>query len=126
MWIVPRSLLKIVAVLIAGCALVGLVLGFQNAPRKGRLPGESVKGESAEALTATDAKPLVEDAPLPQPSQADKKPDVKTTEVDPADGVVATPTAEAPAVVKPATKPAEDKMGDLLDVVTPPPEEPPH
>ena len=126
MWIVPRSLLKIVAALIAGCALVGLVLGFQNAPRKGRLPGESVKGESAEALTATDAKPLVDDAPLPQPLLADKKPEVKTTEVDPADGVVATPTAEAPAVAKPAAKPPEDKMGDLLDVITPPPEEPPH
>ncbi|OXE35279.1 MAG: hypothetical protein CGW95_14870 [Phenylobacterium zucineum] len=70
----PRSLLKIVVVLIAACALTGLVLGFQSAPRKGRLPGESAKGESAEALTATDVKPLVEVTPPPLQVLQDKKP----------------------------------------------------
>jgi len=126
MWSMPRSLLKVVAVLIAACAVAGLVLGFQSAPQKGRLPGESVKGDSAEALTATDVKPLVEDAPLPAPL-VDKKPvEEKTTEVDPTEPQAPATTEAAPAAAKPAAK-AEDKVGDLLDGVTPPPqEEPPH
>lgn len=132
MWSMPRSLLKIVAGVIAACAVIGLVLGFQGAPRKGRLPGESVKGDSAEALTATDVTPLVEDAPPPPPAPEDKKvEEEKQAEVDPADqltptqdGAAATP---APAAPKPGPKPAEDKLGDLLDGVTPPPQDdPPH
>lgn len=128
MWSMPRSILKVVAGLIAACGLVGLVLGFQGAPERGHLPGESPKGDSAEALTATDVKPLVEDAPPPAAEQ--KKPEeVKKTEEDAAEAAdVPVPAPEAPPA-KPATKPAgpDDKVGDLLDGVTPPPqEEPPH
>jgi len=131
MWSMPRSILKVVAVIIAACAVTGLVLGFQGAPRKGRLPGESAKGESAEALTATDVQPLIEDiAPPPPPPEDKKAEEEKPEEADPA---LAT-TPETPPVApstppKPAPKPAgpEDKVGDLLDGVTPPPqEEPPH
>lgn len=127
----PRSILKVVAVIIAACALTGLVLGFQGAPRKGRLPGESVKGESAEALTATDVQPLIEDIAPPPPPPEDKKAEEEKPEVaDPAQATTTeTPPAAAPSPAKPAPKPAgpEDKVGDLLDGVTPPPqEEPPH
>ena len=138
MWSMPRSLLKIVAGVIAACALTGLVLGFQGAPRKGRLPGESAKGDSAAALTATDVTPLVEDAPPPPPAPEDKKvEEEKQAEVDPADAqaaqpdpaVTASPTPAGPKTTptKSGPKPADDKLGDLLDGVTPPPQDdPPH
>ncbi|OYU68750.1 MAG: hypothetical protein CFE28_01295 [Alphaproteobacteria bacterium PA2] len=131
MWSMPRSILKVVAVIIAACAVTGLVLGFQGAPRKGRLPGESVKGESAEALTATDVQPLIEDiAPPPPPPEDKKAEEEKPEEADPALATTPeTPAAPTPTPAKPAPKPAgpEDKVGDLLDGVTPPPqEEPPH
>ncbi len=124
MWSMPRSLLKIVAGVLAACALTGLVLGFQGAPRKGRLPGESVKGESAEALNATDVTPFVEDAPPPPPEE--KAPEeVKKDEVDPAEGLPPDATAVQPtAPVKPAV---EDKVGEILEGATPPPQDdPPH
>jgi hypothetical protein len=128
MWSMPRSILKVVAVIIAACAVTGLVLGFQGAPRKGRLPGESAKGESAEAQTATDVQPLIEDiAPPPEDKKAEAE---KPEEVDPALATTPeTPPAATPTLAKPAPKPAspEDKVGDLLDGVTPPPlDEPPH
>jgi hypothetical protein len=132
MWSMPRSLLKIVAGVIVACALTGLVLGFEGAPRKGRLPGESIKGDSAEALTATDVTPIVEDAPPPPPAPEDKKvEEEKQAEVDPADAQATPAVANAPtpaqAPPKPGPKPAEDKVGDLLDGVTPPPQDdPPH
>ena len=135
MWSMPRSILKVVAGLIAACALAGLVLGFQGAPEKGRLPGESAKGDSAEALTATDVKPIVEDAPPPPPEEKkpveEKKPEIDPADPQPAQAEPDTTPAPAPAkpVAKPAGKPAgaDDKVGDLLDGVTPPPQdEPPH
>lgn len=131
MWSMPRSILKVVAMIIAVCAVTGLVLGFQGAPRKGRLPGESVKGESAEALTATDVQPLIEDiAPPPPPPEDKKVEEEKPEEADPAQPTTQeTPPPAPPTPAKPAPKPAspEDKVGDLLDGVTPPPQdEPPH
>ena len=136
MWSMPRSVLKVVAAIIAACAVAGLVLGFQGAPEKGRLPGESAKGDSAEALTATDVKPLVEDAPPPPPAPEEKKPvEDKKTETEAVDATAPAepPPEAAPSSTKPAPKPAakpagaDDRVGDLLDGVTPPPQdEPPH
>jgi hypothetical protein len=127
MWSMPRSILRVVAVIITACAVTGLVLGFQGAPRKGRLPGESAKGESAEALTATDVQPLIEDIAPPPPLPEEKAPEEDEPEaVDPAQAQTpVAPPSTAPAPAKPPGP--EDRVGDLLDGVTPPPQdEPPH
>ena len=113
--------------IITACAVTGLVLGFQGAPRKGRLPGESAKGESAEALTATDVQPLIEDIAPPPPLPEEKAPEEDEPEaVDPAQAQTpVAPPSTAPAPAKPPGP--EDRVGDLLDGVTPPPQdEPPH
>lgn len=114
--------------IIALCAVTGFVLGFQGAPERGRLPGEAAPGTGGAAVDAPDAKPLIADAPPPPPPEEKKKPEeeeVKKEEVDPN----ATPTLPVPPpVAAPVAKPpAEDRVGDLLDGVTPPPQEdPPH
>jgi hypothetical protein len=128
MWSMPRSVLRVVAVIIALCAVTGFVLGFRGAPERGRLPGQTATGATGAALDAPDAKPLIEEAPPPPPPQEKKKSEdeVKKDEVDPN----AAPTLPvAPPLATPLTKPAtaEDRVGDLLDGVTPPPQEdPPH
>jgi hypothetical protein len=127
MWSMPRSILRVVAVIIALCAVTGFVLGFQGAPERGRLPGETAPGAGGAAVDAPDAKPLIADAPPPPPPEEKKKPEeeVKKEEVDPN----ATPTLPVPPPVAtpPAKTPPEDRVGDLLDGVTPPPQEdPPH
>ena len=125
----PRSVLRIVAVIIGLCAVSGFVLGLRGTPEQGRLPGEVVKGAGARALDALDAKPLVDSTPQEVAKTGDrKKPEDKKPE-DPLDAqalalappVVAVPP---PTVAKP--KGPDDKVGDLLDAVTPPPEDPPH
>lgn len=128
MWSMPRSVLRVVAALIALCAVAGFVLGLQGAPERGRLPGETPQAGSAPALDAPEAKPLVEDMPPPPPPEEKKKveEEVPKEEVDPN---AAAPMLPVPAPAAPAAKPgpAEDRVGDLLDGVTPPPQEdPPH
>lgn len=122
----PRSILRVVAVIIALCAVTGFVLGLQGTPDRGRLPGEVEPGTGAASVDAPDAKPLIEETPPPPPPEKKKdEEEVKKDEVDP-DAVPTLPVA--PPVAQPA-KPAapEDKVGDLLDGVTPPPQEdPPH
>lgn len=125
MWSMPRSILRVVAVLIALCAVAGFILGVLGTPEKGRLPGEVVRGAGAVPIDAPDAQPLL-DAPPPRPprADADKKAAEPKSEVDPLD---AQASAVAPPPAAPAQpKPPEDKVGDLLDGVTPPPEDPPH
>ena len=56
MWTMPRSVLRVVAVILAICAVGGFVLGVRGAPERARLPGESAT--DAAALQATDAQPL--------------------------------------------------------------------
>ena len=120
----PRSVLRVVAVIIALCAVTGFVLGFQGAPERGRLPGEAAPGTGGAAVDAPDAKPLIADAPPPPPPKEEKKPEdeVKKDEVD------APPTLSVPPpAATPPAKAPEDRVGDLLDGVTPPPQEdPPH
>ncbi|WP_421933756.1 hypothetical protein [Phenylobacterium sp.] len=143
MWSMPRSVLKVVAVLIALCAVGGFVLGVRGAPEKARLPGEGPPGAAAGVqLQATEAKPLGDEIPAPPPPVVtakveEKKPEVKTPQADPLDlaadqvapQTVASATPAKPAAPKPAppkTAPAaDDKVGDLLDGITPPPEDPP-
>jgi hypothetical protein len=131
MWSMPRSVLKVVAVIIALCAVAGFVLGLQGTPDRGRLPGQGEPGAGGASVDAPDAKPLVEEAPPPPPPEEKKKDEdeVKKDEVDP-NSIPTLPVAPpAGAPTKPNAKPgaAEDRVGDLLDGVTPPPQEdPPH
>ncbi|CAN5634853.1 hypothetical protein BH10PSE5_BH10PSE5_10500 [soil metagenome] len=139
MWSMPRSVLRVVAVIIGLCAVGGFVLGVRGAPEKARLPGEGPAGAAPGVLLqATDAKPL-DDAALAPPlpvvvakAQDEKKPEDKKPAADPLDlaadqappVTVSTVTPAKPAAPKPAT-PAEDRVGDLLDGITPA-DDPPH
>lgn len=129
MWSMPRSVLRVVAAIIALCAVAGFVLGVQGTPERGRLPGETDQTASGAAVDAPDAKPLIDETPPPPPPEEKKKPEeeVKKEEVDP--NALAPTLPVTPAVTAPPAKaaPPEDRVGDLLDGVTPPPqEEPPH
>ena len=140
MWSMPRSVLRVVAVIIGLCAVSGFVLGVRGAPEKARLPGEGAPGAAAGVqLQATDAKPLDDTALAPPPpvvekAEAEKKPEEKKPAADPLDlaadqappMAVATAAPAKPAPPKPVTPPAaEDRVGDLLDGITPA-DEPPH
>lgn len=143
MWSMPRSVLKVVAVLIALCAVGGFVLGVRGAPEKARLPGEGPAGAAPGIqLQATDAKPLGDELPPPPAPVVtakveEKKPEAKTPQADPLDlaadqvapQTVASATPAKPAPAKPAPQKAppaaDDRVGDLLDGITPPPEDPP-
>jgi hypothetical protein len=123
----PRSVLRIVAGIIALCAVGGFVLGLQGAPERGRLPGEVPQAGASSGVDAPDAKPLIDENPPPPPQEEKKKPEdeVKKDEVDPAAAILPVPPPATSGAAKPS--PAEDRVGDLLDGVTPPPQEdPPH
>lgn len=128
MWSMPRSVLRIVAGIIALCAVGGFVLGLQGTPERGRLPGEVPQAGAATGVDAPDAKPLIDEIPPPPPPEEKKKPEeeeVKKDEVDPAAATLPVPPPVAAGAAKPSA--AEDRVGDLLDGVTPPPQEdPPH
>ncbi|MES2721709.1 MAG: hypothetical protein V4656_01020 [Pseudomonadota bacterium] len=134
MWSMPRSVLRVVAVIIGLCAVSGFVLGVRGAPEKARLPGAAAPGAAAGVqLQATDAKPLDDTAVAPPPPVVEKaeekeKPEEKKPAADPLDlaadqappATVATVTQAKPAAPKPVTPPpAEDRVGDLLDGITP-------
>ena len=55
MWSMPRNVLRIVAFILAACAVGGFVMGIRSTPERARLPGEGAAGP---ALEASDARPL--------------------------------------------------------------------
>ncbi len=125
----PRSVLRIVAVILGLCAVGGFVLGLRGTPEQGRLPGEVVKGAGARALDAQDAKPLADSTPQEVAKAGDRKKPEDKKPADPLDAqalALAPPTVSVPPPVVAKAKGADDKVGDLLDAVTPPPEDPPH
>lgn len=128
MWTMPRGVLRVVAVILAALAIGGFVLGVRGAPERARLPGES--GQGGPALQATDARPL-EDLVLtpselePEPPKVEEKAAEKAEEVPVVILPVAPPVTPAPKA--PAAPSAdEDRVGDLIDGLTPPPEQPPY
>jgi hypothetical protein len=132
-WSMPRPVLQVVAALIGLIAIGSLALGIATAPSRGRLPGEKTASDSGAApIDAAEATPLgeerIEGPPPPTPLTDEQKAklaaDKKAKEEADADAKLA---AAQPATATPTapTAPA-DKVGDLLDSVTPPPDEPPH
>ena len=137
-WSMPRPVLQVVAVLLGLIALGALSLGIASAPSRGRLPGEGLPDTAAgAAIQATEATPLgderIEGPPPPKPLTEEEKAKLEeekkakeeaeaAAKLAAADAEKALPTPKA----APAQPPA-DRVGDLLDSVTPPPqEEPPH
>ena len=133
MWTMPHRTLQVVAALIFACAIGGFVLGYAGTPQKARLPGESATVGAP--LEADDVQPLsgVVDAPKP-PEPAKEEPKTEEAAADAADSSASTKLADIkpqklvppPATAAPAAPPADDKVGDLIDGVTPPPEAPPY
>lgn len=139
MWSMPRSVLRVVAVIIAVCALGGFVLGVRGAPEKARLPGESATTGSA--IDAPDATILDNDERPPPPPEkteaelaaeaaAKKAEDEAKAALDAAklaDADDAAPRiAPPPPIAQPPPPPTNDQVGDLIDGLIPPPEQPPY
>jgi hypothetical protein len=130
MWTMPRSVLRVVAVILGLCAVGGFVLGVRGAPERARLPGET--GEGGAAIQASDARPL-EDLVLtpselaPEPKKEEEKPEEKSEEAPLPVEKAPDPLKVAPPPNTPAPPtPDEDRVGDLIDGLTPPPEQPPY
>lgn len=127
MWTMPRSVLRVVAVILAVCAVGAFVFGVRGAPERARLPGEGPEG--GPALQATDARPL-DDLVLtpselePEPPKVEEKPEEKAEEAPLVVPPPPAPVAPAPAPAMPSAD--EDRVGDLIDGITPPPEQPPY
>lgn len=123
MWNMPRNYLRIVLVLVGICAAAGFILGVSGTPPRGHLPGEVEKGQGGVALDALDAKPLPDTVPqIAARTQDKRKIDDKKTEIDPLEA-----QAQAAATATPQkNKTPDDKLGDLLDAIAPPAEDPPH
>ena len=133
-WSMPRKTLKIVAVLIGLAALGSLGLGLANAPQRGRLPGERAGGPTATIIEATEATPLsqerIEGPPPPPVLTAEQEAALEAERLAKEQEVQAQLAAAArPTTPAPTTTPAPDRLGDLLESVTPPPppaDDPPH
>ncbi|MBA4012945.1 MAG: hypothetical protein C0481_13840 [Phenylobacterium sp.] len=129
MWSMPRSVLRFVAVILGLCAVGGFILGVRGAPERARLPGEASGGGAP--IQASDAQPL-DDLVLtpselaPEPKKEEEKP-AEETEQAPLPVEKAPELKAAPAPKAPTTPPPEeDRVGDLIDGLTPPPEQPPY
>lgn len=128
MWTMPRRTLQIVAAFLVVCALSGFYIGFSGTPNRARLPGEDPGGGSAAPLTATDALPLVEmadtSAPEPEKAEEEKPAEVAAAPAEKLEVETEPLAVPPPKAAEPAPAP-EDKVGDLLDGVTPPPADAP-
>lgn len=128
MWSMPRSVLRVVAIVLGLCAVGGFILGIRGAPDRARLPGESATGGAP--LQASDARPLDDFVLTPsevagEPKKEEEKPEEKAEAAAPVEKAPVETPAPAP---KAPTLPAgdDDKVGDLIDGLTPQPEQPPY
>jgi hypothetical protein len=134
-WSMPRPVLQVVAGLIAVTALGAFVSGILNAPQRGRLPGDHLRVPGAAApIVATDATPLTGERiegppPPPEPTPEQKaraEAERKAKEQAAAELAIETAASARTSLPGPVTSPAADKLGDVLDAVTPPADDPPH
>jgi len=130
-WTMPPRILQIVAVVIGLCAVAGFVGGLNASAGRGRLPGEAGPGGIGAALVAADARPVKVLPPLPPPAPLAPDPEAEAKAKAAAEAeklklaqARTSEKAAAAKAVEPAAPPA-DKVGDLLDAVTPPPAEDP-
>lgn len=125
MWNMPKSVLRIVLAILIALAVTGFVMGIRSAPEPSTLPEEAGAGQ---ALPAREFQPLNTDPPPPPPPPA---PEEKTEETPPAKTEpekAPAPAEKTPPVVSPPPAPAtppDDTVGDLIDGLTPPPDQPP-
>jgi len=133
-WSMPPRVLQVVAGLIGLLALGSFTLGIVSAPQRGRLPGEAAGDGNAPMIQATEATPLsqerIEGPPPPPELTPEEKARLeaeKKAKEEVAAQLAAAAAAQVPTIVTPPPLPAAppaDRVGDLLDSVTPPPEEP--
>ncbi|MFC3071303.1 relaxase family protein [Phenylobacterium soli] len=133
----PRPVLQVVAGVLGLCALAAFALGIINAPEHGgRLPGERPAGQAGApgaVINAAEATPLSQEriegpAPTAEKPAANKTDDEDQDTADQATNTLPVPPITPPAKPGGATNatPAQDRVGDLIQQATPPPEEPPH
>lgn len=134
-WSMSPRTLRLVAALLGLVAIGAFVMGVMSAPQRGgRMPGQRAADEqvSAPAIQATDATPLAEERiegppPPPELSPEEKAKLEEEKKAKEEAEALAKAAADQAAIGTPAPAPAPvDRVGDLLDSVTPPPEEPPH
>lgn len=125
MWNMPKTVLRIVLAILIALAAIGFVMGVRSAPEPSPLPGED---DADQALPAREFQPLNTDPPPPPPppapeeKAAEKLPEKAEPQKTPA------PPEKAPPATPPAPSPVpapDDKVGDLIDGLTPPPDQPP-
>jgi len=135
----PRPVLQLVAAILTLVAVGAFAMGVINAPHRGRLPGEKpdASASAAPAIEAEEATPLsterIEGPPPPPELTPEEKAkleaEAKAKEQAEAarkaqEEAAARAAATTPGPVAPA-QPPQDRVGDLLDGVTPPPADPP-
>lgn len=135
-WSMPHRVLQVVATLIVLVALSAFTLGVVNAPQRGRMPGEKVAGAAGAApLAATDATPLSQDriegltARELTPEEKEKAEADKEAKEEAAEAAKSADATAPPGVAQPGTPSApaaSDKVGEILQNVTPAQEEAPH
>jgi hypothetical protein len=137
-WSMPRPVLQIVAAILVLVAIGAFLSGVMTAAPRGRLPGEQPAAIliGPTGANVADAVPLADDriegAPEPvelTPEEIAKlEAEKKAREEAAAAQAVADAAAQAAAAPKVAPTPiapAPDKLGDMLENVTPPSDEPP-
>jgi hypothetical protein len=132
-WTMPRSALRIVALLLLLAFAASFALGVMGQlNRSGRAPGESLLGSVAggEPEPAQEAVPLsqerIEGAPPPPEANATKeaKEEAAANEAEPeAPAANTTPVGNAVLIQPPPEAPPP---GNAANTEAPPPEEPPH
>ncbi|WP_141653059.1 hypothetical protein [Phenylobacterium immobile] len=134
----PRPMLQIVAAILALVAIGAFLSGVMTAAPRGRLPGEQPAAIllGPTGANIADAVPLADDriegAPEPvelTPEEVAKlEAEKKAREEAAAHQAMmdaAAQAAAAPKVAPPPVTTAPDKLGDMIETVTPPTEEPP-
>ena len=129
-WSMPHRVLQVVAGLIVLVALSAFTLGVVNAPQRGRMPGEHIAGDTgALPIQATEATPLSQERIEGPPPAVELTPEEKAKQEADKEAKAAAKLAASGAVAPPPpTLPVTppDKVGEMLQNVTPPQEDPPH
>ena len=136
-WSMPRPVLQIVAAILVLTAIGAFLSGVMTAAPRGRLPGEQpasvllgpVGGVVSDAVPLADDR--IEGAPEPVPltpeelakQEAEKKAREEAAAAQAAADAAAQVAAPKAAPIPVAPQP--DNLGEMLDHVTPPTEEPP-